>query len=124
MKGSVLCREFIRRMLYDGKKGYFVSKEREIVHSPEKFIQFKQLWGKAEYNKVCDGLYKQQTEAWLTPVELFAPWYSEAIAKYMIENRKSDRLIIYEIGGGSGANALHVLNFIEVKSGWIIVIYG
>jgi SAM-dependent MidA family methyltransferase len=53
---------------------------------------------------------------WLTPVEVFAPWYGRALAHYMLECRKhtlqggsSQPLAIVEIGGGTGTLAASVL---------------
>jgi hypothetical protein len=53
---------------------------------------------------------------WLTPVEVFAPWYGRALAHYMLELRKHDSNIdsstplnIVEIGGGTGTLAASVL---------------
>jgi hypothetical protein len=53
---------------------------------------------------------------WLTPVEVFAPWYGRALAHYMLELRKhesrgdsSTPLTIVEIGGGTGTLAASIL---------------
>jgi SAM-dependent MidA family methyltransferase len=53
---------------------------------------------------------------WLTPVEIFAPWYGRALAHYMLELRKHDSRIdsstplsIVEIGGGTGTLAASIL---------------
>lgn len=53
---------------------------------------------------------------WLTPVEVFAPWYGRALAHYMLELRKHDLSIdsttplsIVEIGGGTGTLAASIL---------------
>ena len=59
-----------------------------------------------------------QSEAWMTPVEIFAPFYSHALAKYILRlpDVNSENLRIFEAGGGSGINALHILNYIQVSS--------
>lgn len=53
---------------------------------------------------------------WLTPVEVFAPWYGRALAHYMLELRKHDSSIdtniplnIVEVGGGTGTLAASIL---------------
>lgn len=53
---------------------------------------------------------------WLTPVEVFAPWYGRAIAHYILEVRKhtlkgaaQQPLAIVEIGGGTGTLAASIL---------------
>jgi hypothetical protein len=52
--------------------------------------------------------------AWLTPVEIFKPWYGYALAKYILEYHRhvlqeSGPLTIYEVGGGTGTLATCVL---------------
>lgn len=52
---------------------------------------------------------------WLTPVEVFAPWYGRAIAHYILEVRKHtlntshQPLSVIEIGGGTGTLAASIL---------------
>jgi SAM-dependent MidA family methyltransferase len=52
---------------------------------------------------------------WLTPVEVFAPWYGRAIAHYMAELRRHSSLgghgplTIIEVGGGTGTLAASIL---------------
>ena len=66
------------------------------------------------YESVLDKFYKARPEAWLTPCEIFAPWYSRALATAALENRAADQpLCIIEIGGGNGTNALHILDYIK-----------
>lgn len=57
-----------------------------------------------------------QSEAWMTPVEIFAPYYSHALAKYILRlpDVDAENLRIVEAGGGSGTNALHILNYLQV----------
>jgi hypothetical protein len=48
----------------------------------------------------------------MTPVEIFQPHYSHAFAKYIIDNLSgSIGVNIVEVGGGTGRNALHILNY-------------
>lgn len=51
--------------------------------------------------------------SWLTPVELFQPWYAQAVARYIVrdfvQRRPSHPLSIIEIGGGHGTMASGVL---------------
>ncbi len=52
--------------------------------------------------------------AWLTPVEIFKPWYGYALAKYILEYHRhvlqeASPLTIYEVGGGTGTLATCVL---------------
>jgi len=60
---------------------------------------------------------------WLTPVELFAPYYSNVFANFvsssmkpMLESKKhnSDGFQIVELGGGRGTNAKALLNHLQL----------
>ncbi|GLD98128.1 hypothetical protein PINS_up006825 [Pythium insidiosum] len=113
----VLTREYIYGALYAPEGGYFTTPTREVLHAPPQTIDFTNLWGQMEYRSVVSKLYKARREAWLTPVEVFAPHYSHALAKYMLHSpfsqQQKDTLRIFEIGGGAGTNALHILNYLR-----------
>lgn len=51
--------------------------------------------------------------AWLTPVELFQPWYAQAVARYIVRDHQQRRphhhLSIVEVGGGHGTMAAGIL---------------
>jgi hypothetical protein len=113
---AVLTREFIYGSLYAKEAGYFTTQGREVLHAPADPIDFGNLWGAREYRRVVAQLYTAKKEAWLTPVEVFAPYYSHALAHYMLNSPFGQKqLEIYEIGGGSGSNALHILNYLQVS---------
>ncbi|KAL3660719.1 hypothetical protein V7S43_014122 [Phytophthora oleae] len=115
--GAVLTREFIYASLYAKEAGYFTTEQREVLHAPSQGIDFGNLWGAGEYRNVVAQLYKESPEAWLTPVEVFAPHYSQALARYMLNSPFfRQELQIFEIGGGSGSNALHILNYLKEQA--------
>ncbi len=53
--------------------------------------------------------------SFLTPVELFTPWYGYILARHILEHRKHNLgqegqpLVLYEIGGGNGTLARDIL---------------
>ena len=71
--------------------------------------------------------------SWLTPVEVFQPWYARALAEYILQRHLQGAeaqseggpvawergtggekpLHIYEIGGGGGTCAANVLDFLK-----------
>ncbi|CAI5713579.1 unnamed protein product [Peronospora effusa] len=113
-KDEMLTREFIYTSLYAKEVGYFTTERRKVLHTPTQSINFGNLWGAQEYRNLVAQLYKESTEAWLTPVEVFAPYYSQALARYMLHSPFfRQELEIFEIGGGSGSNALHILDFLK-----------
>ncbi|KAE8993047.1 hypothetical protein PR003_g22100 [Phytophthora rubi] len=115
---GVLTREFIYASLYAKEAGYFTTEQREVLHAPAQGIDFGNLWGAGEYRNVVAQLYKESPEAWLTPVEVFAPHYSQALARYMLNSPffRREQLEIFEIGGGSGSNALHILDYLQQQA--------
>ena len=54
--------------------------------------------------------------AWVTPSELFKPYYGYTVANFMInqmENRNIETLRILEIGPGTGTMADSILDFFK-----------
>eukprot|EP00897_Mesotaenium_endlicherianum_P005548 jgi/Mesen1/5020/ME000025S04412 len=119
----LLVRDYIANSLYHPSNGYFTS--NPVVASLDGAIGFSKLKGKSEYQQLLRDLYQQHDMSWLTPVEIFQPWYGRAVAEYILQHhhhhrRKHDSstpLQIYEIGGGTGTCALNVLDYIKDVGG-------
>lgn len=141
-QNPILVRDFILDSLYNPKYGYFASQEAVVGRIPEP-IDFSQLWGRPGYTKLLSKLYREIGSSWLTPVEVFQPWYGYALAEFIRQNSlgakeggpqlgaetppkrfgqsghivdEKGTLRIYEIGGGCGTCALNVLDYFEQKS--------
>ena len=123
---TILTRDFIYSALYHSDTGYFTNIELPVITQPSISLNFTNFFGKQEYQYQLQQIYKASRNGWLTPVEIFAPWYSYAIATYIIQHHlhrikqnklslQSTPLIIYEIGGGNGTHAKHVLDYIKDK---------
>lgn len=121
---TVLVRDFIQKSLYGSRKdrgGYF---GRDVIASLSAPLKFGSFWGEGDYRKAVHEAHRMKPGAWLTPVEIFSPHFSNAIASYLLkqynkrlesgEQRKD--LKIYEIGGGTGTNAVHILNFLKDRA--------
>jgi hypothetical protein len=83
-------------------------------------LSFTNLLTRWEYRNALAKLYAASPNGWLTPAMVFQPWYSYALARYMSEQhtiqtpKSSPRpLLIYEIGGGNGTNARHILDWLR-----------
>lgn len=121
MRQKQLVREFIREALYHRERGYFAAHDPIVpLKTP---IQFNSLSGAAEFMSVYSKLGKTAPQHFLTPVELFQPWYSFAIANHLLtahhkylqrQKKQTDRLRIVEVGGGNGTNAKCVLDYLKV----------
>lgn len=107
----VQVRDFIHDSLYHPKEGYFSG--GPSVGSPSKPIDFNSLGNELAYFNHVQALYASLQVSWLTPVEIFQPYYGAAIARFMADRwldlGSPGPLHIYEIGGGTGMLAQNVL---------------
>eukprot|EP00850_Spirogloea_muscicola_P012604 SM000082S22846 [mRNA] locus=s82:259946:263367:- [translate_table: standard] len=74
--------------------------------------------GREEYQALLRRLYAERDTAWLTPVEVFQPWYGNALAEYILRQHEDSTapLKIFEIGAGSGTCAVNILDYIKERS--------
>ena len=80
-------------------------------------LPFASLQGRAAYDARVAALYAASARGWLTPVELFAPWYSYAIARCVLAAAPAEApLRVYEVGGGTGAHARHFLDYVRAAA--------
>lgn len=91
-----LYRDFIGNSLYHPESGYF--NITKCIYTPTR-INFKQLVGQQQYQTKLAELFKVSSwfvfafaqlvvqatpEGWLTPVEIFQPFYAWAVLKWML----------------------------------------
>ena len=78
-------------------------------------IQFSRMKGYWDYYNEVKRLYPENQ--WITPCELFKPYYAYTIANYMMstleQRRKGRRLRVVEIGPGTGTFADSMLDFFK-----------
>jgi len=111
----MLVRDFIKRSLYAKAAGYF--NRVDAVISPAEALDFRSFRGRYDYMVTLAKLHEEQPEGWTTPVEIFKPHYSAAIAKFAMEQLSpGESLHVVEVGGGSGSNALHFMDFVKAMS--------
>eukprot|EP00850_Spirogloea_muscicola_P004023 SM000017S02763 [mRNA] locus=s17:101256:104655:+ [translate_table: standard] len=74
--------------------------------------------GREEYQALLRCLYAERDTAWLTPVEVFQPWYGYALAEYILRQHEESTapLKIIEIGAGSGTCAVNILDYVKKRS--------
>ena len=101
---EMLVRDFIHEALYSPHDGYFTTKGSSIIISPppSERIAFASLKGYWDYQLAVDKLYKSKAQAWMTPVEIFAPHYSQAIARYILEAHAREETEAVAVLKGSG----------------------
>lgn len=120
-KKTVSTSEFIHDRLYAKDEGYFSKTDNQLGLLREP-IPFADLFGYEDYIKLLYERYPKG--AWLTPSEIFKPYYGMTIANYIdsvytqtqIQDpaSKGSPLHIIEAGAGNGSAAASILNYFKL----------
>ncbi len=137
LDGSVSVRHFVQRALYAPHAGYFAAQDAVSVAAP---MKFDSMLGSLEFRQRVQEIYASSAQEWLTPSELFAPYWSHGLAEYILQAYQQlvspgqataasesvgmdgvpdpagetlPPLHVYEIGAGTGTNALHFCTYIQ-----------
>ena len=113
LKFPCLVRDFIHESLYSYSSGYFMKESNQLGLLSEP-LKYHNLDGIYSYNQLLGQNYPKF--AFLTPVEIFQPWYGHSIANYCLQKQKQSTLTFLEIGGGTGTCALSILDFYKKHS--------
>ena len=118
----------VRDVIYDalcGPKGYFAT--RLPVLAAHTALPFREMTGRADYERALTERYAERA-GFLTPAEIFAPWYSYAAARWALAWHRVDaakaarvglrppQLRVAEFGVGSGAHAVHFLDYVRTHA--------
>lgn len=113
--------DFIHDRLYHRTQGYFSKNENQLGFLKDP-INFHEIFGYEDYNKLLYERYPKN--AWLTPSEIFKPYYGMTIANYIDHtftdychadpNAKLQPLKVLEVGAGNGSAALSILNYFKL----------
>lgn len=108
----MIVRHFIGKRLAE----YYAQPAHLVVGSSDG-IRLSRLMGEWHWRRVYGQLYREQQGQWLTPVELFRPYYSNILANFVAEQYGSDdgdaEVHIVELGGGRGTNAKCILSHLQ-----------
>lgn len=77
-----MTRDFIKDRLYSEEDGYFQKKDNQVGMLTDP-IQFKKLLGYYAYRKELKEKYPQN--AWVTPSEIFKPFFGYMIGNYILD---------------------------------------
>ena len=126
----------VRKHIQQRLAAYFSQPHSHVIGSlpschNQNYLNFKTLLGSWHFQRILANLYKQDSRnkpsfQWLTPVELFRPFYSNILADYIVNrclcyDRDTDtfnyrkRLKIIECGAGRGTNALFILERLKKR---------
>ena len=71
----------------------------------------------AAHTKQATELNRHLQVAWLTPSEIFSPFYGRAVAMYMLQQHRAaasaQPLQVYELGAGTGTLARDILDHVK-----------
>ncbi|KAG2497193.1 hypothetical protein HYH03_004782 [Edaphochlamys debaryana] len=117
-RDRLLVRDFIQNSLYHPTLGYFNAPTPPVgsVGGP---INYWKIYCRDEFNILISNKYKELETSFLTPAELFSPWYGACIARHMVEHRRhhlgmeGQPLVVVEVGGGNGTLARDVLDWLR-----------
>lgn len=107
----LLLRDYIQRSLYDPIHGYFSNSKSPVLGHSNKF-KLQEIRSRAAYQQTVAATYASTGHGWMTPVELFSPYFSRAVANRIQSVAPRDQKInIIEIGAGRGTLAADVLEY-------------
>ena len=88
-----LLRVYLHDALYSAEHGYLWNHVQKSLKKgpdgspvPRPMINFGDLGSKWEYQKSIDDVLKETGASWLSPFELYNPWYGHALGKYILES--------------------------------------
>lgn len=111
----------LRHYIHQRLQQYYAQAADRVVGGVGTPIAFGTLWGQWGWNRAYGQWMAQSRGQWLTPTELFQPYYSQCIAEWIVQRimkMKCERNVttdIVEVGGGRGTNALCVLDHLETN---------
>ena len=123
-KRGALVRDVIADALC-GPNGYFAT--RLPVLASHTALPFCEMTGRADYERALRERYAERA-GFLTPAEIFAPWYSYAAARWTLAWHRVDAvkaarvgcvpppLRVAEFGVGSGAHAVNFLDYVRTTA--------
>ena len=116
----------LRRYIGKRLSEYYQQPSHMVVGSINENYLLDQVWlGKWQYQYLYSKYYNTNDHGqWLTPVELFAPYYSQILANYITSSAKEQqRIRIVELGGGHGTNAKHILQHLSSSNHTVVDSY-
>lgn len=111
-----LMRDYIYESLYAPKIGFF---NHDQVITPMESIDFSKIKSRKEFNTIYQKL-TETSEEFLTPVELYQPYYGQIIARYLVKQiheqnmlESGEPIYLFEVGAGRGTLVLNILDHLK-----------
>lgn len=110
-----LTMTLLRRHIAQRLGDYYAQPSNFVVGAPLQTVDFQNLLGEWHWRRIYQKLYDEQHGQWLTPIELFSPYYSQVLAEYCAKQQtlSLEEFEIVELGGGRGTNAMGILSHLQ-----------
>ena len=116
---KLLYRDYIKKSLYKPDEGYFTKEENIQLGSLKRRLPFHKMIGYSDYSYMLSKNYPEN--CFLTPSEIFSPFYGMSMAKKVEEDflkknekiHKNKKIHILEIGSGLGTQADSFLTYFK-----------
>jgi hypothetical protein len=106
----MLVRKFISHRL----GAYYSQPHQSVVGGLNEPLHLD--WGRLYWQYKYKKVYHQNQGQWLTPVELFQPFYSNVLVRWILDrHEEGSPLNIVEFGAGRGTNAKIILKTLQKK---------
>jgi Putative S-adenosyl-L-methionine-dependent methyltransferase len=120
---TLAMRELVRRNIGRRLSEYYAQPANAVVGKSieAESARLSSLLGEWHWRRVLDRFYREREGHWLTPVELFQPHFSHILGDFCLAavdastEGKDHSLEIFELGGGRGTNAKHIMSYLRDK---------
>jgi hypothetical protein len=108
-----------------GSSSSSCNNNNDAVRASQPSNPLSSLWGEWHWKRVFQNLYDTRQGHWLTPVELFEPYYSHIMANFcaqqatlLLSTTSSSNfgLELVELGCGRGTNASLILSYLKTSN--------
>lgn len=110
----------VRKLIGKRLAEYYNQPSSLVVGAPKTEVSLRSLLGEWQWRRLYQRLYEEQEGQWLTPVELFQPFYSRVFANFIEKSSNTfgqkRPVEVVELGGGRGTNCLCVLDHLAVAT--------
>lgn len=113
--------QLVRRVIHRQLADYYAQPANLVVgQATGSSKNLSSLLGEWHWKRVFRKMYEEREGHWLTPVELFQPYYSHIVADFvhtaaLAMPNPNTKLDMIELGGGRGTNACLILDYLKTQ---------
>lgn len=119
---AAIMQQVLRRYIGKRLADYYAQPADKVVGKSAgiQSANLSRLLGEWHWRRVLKRFYEEREGHWLTPVELFQPYFSHVLADFCTQavqvpvSVSKNELHIVELGGGRGTNANLILSYLQM----------